>query len=97
MNAADTCNILPRVAAPLCRMLLDPVAAYILVACKPRKLTIFPLFLSKHRDDMYTIMEALSVDLAGRPFLEGVASIPAKTLHELACLVSDVYEGIANR
>ena len=97
MNAEELCALLPRVADPLCRVLLDPVAAYALVFMKPCKTAVFLLLLTKHRNDMLSIMEALSVDMADRPLPEAIAQIPANRLHELSCLIADIYGGIASR
>lgn len=97
MNATDLCSILPQVAAPMCRIMSDPLAAYVLVALRPSKFFIFLLFLTKHQKDMYTIAEALSANLADRPFPEGIANIPADAIHEIACLVSEIYMGVARR
>lgn len=93
MNTTELCAVIPRVADPLCRVLNDPIAAYILVSLPPSKLSIVPLFLTNHREDMFTIMDALSADVAGRPFPEAVAMIPAAQIHELACMIAGIYEG----
>lgn len=97
MNAEELCALLPRVADPLCRVLLDPVAAYTLVFMKPSKAAIFLLLLTKHRDDMLSIMGSLSVDMVDRPLPEAIAQIPADKLHDLSCLIADIYGGIASR
>lgn len=97
MNATEICLILPRVADPLCRVMSDPAAAYVLVGLPPSKIAIFSLFLTKHKEDMYLIMDTLSANLADRPFPEGIANIPADAIHEIACLVSEIYMGVARR
>lgn len=93
MNTTELCSVIPRVADPLCRVLNDPIAAYILVTLPPSKVSMVSLFLTSHREDMFAIMEALSVDLAGRPFPKAVAMIPAEKIHELACMIVGIYEG----
>ena len=90
MTTLSLCSVISRVAEPLCRVLMDPYAAYVLSAIPPCNLAIVPLFFSKHRADMYAIMEGLSVDLAGKPFPVAVAMIPADTLHELANMVAGI-------
>lgn len=92
MDANTLCKLLPHVAAPLCRILLDPAAALVLLSLKPCKLAMLPLFAPPHRDDMLAIMEALSVDMAGRALPEAVALIPADTLHELTALIAGICE-----
>lgn len=94
MNADAICSLIPHVAEPLCRVLLDPFAAYVLVFLKPSKLAMFPLFIANHRDDMYAIAKALSADLADKPLPEAIAMIPANEIHELACLITDIYGGM---
>lgn len=90
----DLLSVIPRVAEPLCRVMNDPLAAYILVTLNASRLAIVPLFLTKHRGDMFSIMKALSVDMAGRPFPEAVAMIPAEKIHELACMIAGIYRGM---
>ena len=97
MTTTEICSILPRVADPLCRIMSDPAAAYVLASLHPSKLAIFSLFLTKHKEDMYSIIDALSADLADRPFLDGFAKIPAEAIHELACLVLEIYMGVTRR
>lgn len=94
MNTDTICRLIPRVAEPLCRVLLDPFAAYTLVYLNPSKIAMLPLFISNHREDMRVISEALSVDLADKPLPEAIAMIPANEIHELACLIADIYGGI---
>lgn len=91
MSISILCKNLSETAKPLCRILADPAAAYVLTVLPPSKTFVLLLLLTGHRSDLFEVIEAISGDLKNKPFCEAVARIPAKKIHELARMVSGSY------